>query len=322
MMTLKNKNGLSADIIELGATLVNLRVPDSKGKLLNITLNNKDLADYKTNPFYIGTICGRYANRIAKGKFSLNGKEYTLPINNQGNQLHGGPVGFSHKIWKVEEKRRSRVAFSLQSPDGDQGYPGNVEVTVVYTLADDNSLSIDYRASTDAPTPINLTNHAYFNLNGEGDGDILDHELTIHADSYTELSPDLIPTGKILNVEGTRYDFRKMRKFNKLDDGSYDVNFVLKNPGDIDHPKAVVYSEKSGISMEVYTTEPGLQLYTAVDLNGTTIGGSGHQYQKHSGFCLEAQHFPDSPNQQGFPKTILSQGEIYAQTTIYRFQNN
>jgi aldose 1-epimerase len=267
----------------------------------------------------MGSICGRYANRIAHGKFSLNGKEYSLPINNQGNQLHGGPIGFSHKIWKVEEKRRSRVVFSLFSPDGDQGYPGNVEVSVVYTLADDNSLSIDYRASSDAPTPINLTNHTYFNLNGEGEGDILDHELTIHADSYTELSPDLIPTGKILNVEGTRYDFRKMRKIGKLDNGSYDINFVVNNPGNINHVKAVAYSKKSGITMEVHSTEPGLQLYTAVDLDGTTIGQSDRPYQKHCGFCLEAQHYPDSPNHSNFHSTILNPGETYGQTTIYRF---
>jgi aldose 1-epimerase len=321
MITLQNNNNVSADFIEIGASLFSLRFPDSKGEIINVCLNHKELSEYKANSSYYGSICGRFSNRIANGKFSLNGKEYSLPINDKIHHLHGGTEGFSRKSWKVIEKEIDKVVFFLKSPSGDQGYPGTVEVYVTYTLKDDNSLSIDYSASADSSTPINLTNHTYFNLNGEGNGDIIDHDLMIEAELCTETDSDLIPTGKLLNIDNARFDFRKIRAIGSVDNGSYDVNFILNDPGNIDKPKAVVISKKSGIRMEVFTTEPALQFYTGVFLDGSTIGESGHPHIKHGGFCLEAQHFPDSPNHPNFPSTILNPGETYKQTTIYKFSN-
>jgi aldose 1-epimerase len=327
---LTNAAGMTAKIITYGAILTELYAPDRDGKLDDVVLGFDNLKDYLERNPHFGATVGRVANRIAKGKFTLDGQEYTLAINNGPHSLHGGRKGFDKQLWKAEPKTTSNgVAVELRyvSKDGEEGYPGTLAVTVVYTLTNDNALRIDYTAKTDKATPVNLTNHSYFNLAGAKSGDVLDHELLIAADKYTPTDATLIPTGEIKSVRGTPLDFTKPRRIGeRLDQlkdspgGGYDHNFVLDNGGKDEPGFAARVSEpKTGRILEMYTTEPGVQLYTGNFLDGKLIGRGGVVYKKHAGFCLEAQHFPDAVHHDHFPSIILKPGETYRQTTIYKF---
>ena len=327
LYTLTNKNGLRAKIITYGALLTELHVPDRDGKFADVVLGFDDLKSYLGgHPFYGATV-GRYANRIANAKFTLDGKEYTLFVNNGKHSLHGGKKGFDKVVWKAEEaKAEDGLAVRLQytSPDGEEGYPGTLATTVTYTLTNDNALRIDYSATTDKATPVNLTNHSYFNLAGHGAGEILDHEVTILADNYTPADETLIPTGKIAPVKGTPLDFTTPHKIGarineiKADPMGYDHNFVLNSGGKSLSLGARVYEPKTGRVMEMLTTEPGVQLYTGNFLDGSK-GKGGAVYKQHAAVCLEAQHYPDSVNKPEFPSPILRPGKTYQQTTMYRF---
>ncbi len=329
IVTLTNSHGLRARVMSWGAALVSMEVPDRGGKLADVTLGFDSLDGYLGAHPYFGVIAGRYANRIAKGKFSLDGKEYTLAVNNGANHLHGGIRGFDKKNWATKiAPGQIAVNFSLTSPDGDEGYPGALTAKVTYTLSEDDALRLDYEATTDQPTVLNLTNHAYWNLAGAGEGDILGHELTLHAGKFTPVDEGSIPTGKIEPVAGGPMDFTKAKKigtdFAQMTGtpGGYDHNFV------IDQPKtksatpvnaAELRDPKSGRVMKVTTTEPGVQFYTGNYLDGTITGKGGKVYQKNFGVCLETQHFPDSPNHPEFPSTVLRPGTTYRSTTIYAF---
>lgn len=330
LFQLTNKNGAKLYVTNYGARVVALIVPNRAGEFTDVVLGYDSLKSFQKNgePFF-GAIIGRYGNRIAKGKFSLAGKSYQLQLNDGVNTLHGGTDGFYAKVWEAKQLDQQQIEMSYLSKDGEAGYPGNVNVKVVYTLADDNSLKIDYSATTDKETILNLTNHAYFNLNGEGNGTILDHELTIAADGYTPVDKTLIPTGKIEPVKGTPFDFTTAKVIGKdieaaneqLKSGKgYDHNFVL-NKNDGSSPVAIVKSPKTGIVMEVYTTEPGLQFYSGNFLTGVDKDGKGGKsYPFRSAFCLETQHFPDSPNQPNFPSTVLKPGQTYSTSTTYKFE--
>jgi len=287
-----------------------------------VVLSYDSLSGYlQTGNPYFGCLVGRYANRIANAKFTLDGKEYALAANNYGNSLHGGTRGFDKVIWKVESFSNSHVTLSYLSNDGEEGYPGNLSVDVTYTIMPDNALGIDYTARTDKPTVVNLTNHCYFNLSAGADSTILDHELMLAADKYTPVNDKLIPTGKIENVKGGPMDFTSMKKIGKdisLVSGGYDHNWVLN--GDGFKIAGSLYHQPTGRYMVVLTSEPGIQFYSGNFLDGTlknTKGGA--KYIKHAGLCLETQHFPDSPNQPGFPNTVLKPGLVYKQNTYYKF---
>jgi aldose 1-epimerase len=324
--TLTNPSGMKAVLISYGGILSELHVPDRNGKLGDVTLGFDNLNSYLEGHPFFGAITGRYANRIAKGKFTLDGKEYTLATNNGPNHLHGGKVGFDKAVWEHQQFAHGLdmgVRFTHTSPDGDEGYPGALKMTVTYTLTAKNELRIDYEATTDKATPINLTNHAYFNL--ACGGDVLGHEIMFAADKYTPTDDTLIPTGEIKSVEGTAFDLRKPTpvgaKFDQLmgEPRGYDINFVLNKTGNALELAARVHEPKSGRVMEMLTTEPGVQFYTGNFLDGKLKGKGGWLYAKHHGFCLEAQHFPDSPNKPNFPSCILRPGAKYQQTTVYRF---
>jgi aldose 1-epimerase len=321
--TLNNGKGLKARLMTYGATLVSLEVPDRAGKPGDIVLGYEGLEGYIKNSPYFGSIVGRYGNRIAKGRFVLDGVTYRLAANNGENHLHGGNKGFDKVVWKAEPVRESGavgINFSYLSRDGEEGYPGNLNVTVIYMLTSDNELKISYEAATDKATPVNLTHHSYFNLAGEGD--VLGHELTISADAYTPVDAGLIPTGEIRPVKGTPFDFTTPHAIGERIaqvEGGYDHNFVLRSGGGNPAPAARAYETRSGRVMEILTTEPGLQFYSGNFLDGTITGKGGLVYQRHSGFCLETQHFPDSPNKPDFPSTILRPGDVYRSTTIHRF---
>ncbi|MFZ5832713.1 MAG: aldose epimerase family protein [Planctomycetota bacterium] len=325
VLTLTNKNGMSLKIITYGARLIEINVPDREGKVENVTLFRDSLDDYIAGNPYFGTTVGRYANRIAKGTFTLDGAEYKLPINNGPNSLHGGLEGFDKRVWKaepIEGDDAVAVKFSLTSPDGDQGYPGKLDATVTYTLTNENELKLDYTATTDKTTIVNLTNHAYFNLAGAGDGDILGHELMLNADKYLPVDETLIPLGELKDVAGTPMDFTEPHTIGERIakvEGGYDHCYVLNKPqpGEMSLAAKVV-EPKSGRTMEVYTTQPGIQFYSGNFLDGTVSGG-GVDYQKHWGFCLETQHFPDSPNQPSFPNTVLKPGDTYKESSVYKF---
>jgi aldose 1-epimerase len=327
---LTNANGMTAKIITYGAILTELDVPDRDGKLGDVVLGFDNLKDYLERNPHFGATTGRVANRIAKGKFTLDGKEYKLAINNGPNSLHGGLKGFDKKVWKAEPREAPNgvaVELNYVSKDGEEGYPGDLTVTVVYTLTNDNTLRIDYTATTDKATPVNLTNHSYFNLAGTKSGDILGHELMIAAEKYTPTDDTQIPTGEIKPVKDTPLDFTTPRRigdridqFKSSPGGGYDHNFVLNKEGKETLSFAARVSEpNTGRIMEMYTTEPGVQLYTGNYLNGKLTGRGGVAYKKHAGFCLEAQHFPDSVHHDNFPSIILKPGETYRQTTIYKF---
>ena len=322
IFTLTNANGLHARVMTWGAGLVEMHAPDRNGKLADVTLGFDRLDGYLKRHPYFGTTTGRYANRIAKGAFTLDGKTYRLAINNAPNHLHGGLKGFDLRNWKGEIVENG-VRFSYTSADGEEGYPGALKVAITYTLSDKNELRLDYEATTDQPTVVNLTNHAYWNLAGAGAGDILGHELTLHPAKFTPVDDTGIPTGKIEEVAGGAMDFTTAktvgRDFAKVA-GGYDHNYV------IDHEKsgtvslaAEVREPRSGRVMRVSTTEPGIQFYTGNFLDGSVIGKSGVAYQKNYGLCLETQHYPDSPNRPEFPTTVLRPGETFRSTTAYTF---
>ena len=325
LYTLKNRHGMTAKITTYGAILTELHVPDKNGQLGNVVLGFDNLDQYlKGHPFF-GAIAGRYANRIAKGKFTIDGKEYTLATNNGNNHLHGGRKGFDKQNWIAEEHPdKGAVTFKYTSKDGEEGYPGNLDVAVTYTLTDDNELVIDYTGASDKKTVINLTNHSYFNL--AGSGTILDHEIQIEADQYTPVDGELIPTGEIATIKGTPLDFTAPHKIGErhaqtaIKPAGYDHNFVLR--GGVTSKRrlaARAHDPKSGRLMEVFTTEPGVQLYTAPGLNGSLNGVAGVNYPQFGGFCLETQHYPDSPNRPNFPPTLLEPGKKYQTSTSFKF---
>ena len=325
LYTLSNAGGMTAKIMTYGATVTQLIVRDRAGKTGDVILGFDNLAGYLANEPYLGAIVGRYGNRIAKGKFTLKGATYTLATNDGPNHLHGGLKGFDKKVWKAEPMSTPdgpALKLTYVSKDGEEGYPGNLTSTVVYTVTGKNELKIEYTAKTDKATPINITNHAYFNLAGPGSGDVLGHEVTMAADRYTPVDATLIPTGEIASVKGTAMDFTKPATIGSRIaqvKGGYDHNYVLN----MEVSKAPVFAvrvrePKSGRVMEVLTTEPGVQFYTGNFLDGS-LKGIGGAYKKHYGFCLETQHFPDSPNQPRFPSSILEPGKTFHSVTVYRF---
>ena len=330
LYTLTNIKGVEVGIITYGGIVVSLKVPDRNGKLQEVTLGYDSLDGYlKNNSPYFGALIGRYANRIGKGKFSLGGREYRLATNSGESHLHGGNRGFDKVVWKAAEVRGQKgVGLKLEyvSPDGEEGYPGTLTVTVVYMLTNDNELKMDYAATTTKETIVNLTNHAYFNL--AGDGDILKHEVMINADRFTPISEAFIPTGELRSVNGTPMDFTKPMaigaRINQKDEQlvlgkGYDHNWVLNRRDNNLSLAARVVEPTSGRVLEVLTTEPGVQFYTGNFLDGTIKGKAGKVYQQRAGFCLETQHFPDSPNKPNFPSTVLKPGQKYATTTVYKF---
>ncbi len=323
LYTLTNAHGLVAKVSTYGTILTELHVPDRQGKLGDVVLGFDNLAQYLKGHPYFGATVGRVANRIAKGTFSLDGKTYKLAINNGPNALHGGLKGFDKKVWKSEPKSGAAVTFTYVSVDGEEGYPGTLKVTVTMALTDADELSIEYTATADQATPINLTNHSYFNLAGAGD--VLGHELMLAADAYTPVDAALIPTGEITPVSGTPLDFTSPAsigaRFSQLQTNpvGYDNNFVLRSGGKALTLAARVREPGTGRVLEVSTTEPGIQLYTANFLDSSLKGKGGVVYGRHSAFCLEAQHFPDSVNQPNFPSVILRPGQTYRQTTLHRF---
>ena len=325
LYTLTNKNGMSVSIMDYGATIVKLIVPDRNGKLDDVVLGFDQFSPYL---HYFGATIGRYANRIAGGKFTLSGVKYQLPINSPPNTMHGGVLGFNKRMWKAEpvESDVPAIRFTRLSPDGEEGFPGNLFASVTFSLTDDNRLRIAYQATTDKPTIINLTNHSYFNLAGAGNGNILDHVLTLQARSYTPLDENLIPTGEIKDVAGTPFDFLTptpiglhLKEIGNKPLG-YDHNFVLQKSFFTNWALAAHIEEpKSGRTMDVYTDQPGLQFYCGSYLDGKQIGKGGEAYRQYAAFCLEPQHFPDSPNHDNFPSTVLLPGEVYKSTSVYAF---
>ena len=328
--TVKNRNGVIAKVMDYGAILTELWVPDRNGRSSNIVAGFDNLDQYLKGHPYFGATTGRYANRIAKARFTLDGIEYKLAVNNGENALHGGLKGFDKQLWKSDSFENKpgqlSVRFSYLSKDGEEGYPGNLDVTVVYTLTDNDELIIDYSASVDKSTVINLTNHTYFNLSGGGD--ILNHDVRINADRYTPVNDQLIPTGELASVSDTPLDFRQpVRVGDRIEKlkpvpGGYDHNFVLNRQGTGLELAAIVSDSKTGRKLEVLTTEPGMQLYTGNFLDGKLKGINGVTYERHSALCLETQHFPDSPNQPNFPSTILRPGTEFKSTTAFRFSKS
>lgn len=331
LYVLTNKNGLEAAITTYGGAVVSLKVPDRNGKLGDVVLGYDSAEGYVNDKSYLGAIVGRYANRIAHAEFSLDGKTYKLAKNNGENSLHGGIKGFNKALWTPRirpTKFGQSLELSYLSKDGEEGFPGNLKVTVVYSLADDNALTINYTATTDKKTVVNLTNHSYLNLAGPGSGDILGHLLMIDAEKFTPVDSHLIPTGELREVQGTPLDFRKATaigaRINQDDEqlklgSGYDHNFVLREPGgNVVSRVARVVEPKSGRVLEVWTSEPGVQFYTGNFLDGV-LGKGGVSYTKRSAFCLETQHFPDSPNQPKFPSVVLNPGLPYHTVTMYRF---
>ena len=328
--TMRNRNHVAVQVITWGATITNFGSPDKTGHFDDIVLGFDSLPGYLHNTQFFGVIVGRYGNRIARGKFKLDGKTYTLAINNAPNSLHGGLKGFDKVVWTAEPVQTDTavgVALTYVSHDGEEGYPGTLTAKVTYTLNDRNELAIDYQATTDKATPVNLTNHTYWNLRGEGNGDILSHTLMINADSMTPVDSTLIPTGQITPVAGTPFDFRTPTAIGARVDQDdpqiknghgYDHNFVLNRgaAGALVHA-ARLADPQSGRTLDVYTTEPGVQYYSGNFLDGTTIGKGGHKYAHRSGVALETQHYPDSPNQPNFPTTILKPGETYKSRTVF-----
>jgi aldose 1-epimerase len=332
--TLINNNGVEVSILNYGATIQSLKVPDRDGNLDNIVLGFNNIEEYVEKSPYFGAVVGRYANRIANGTFELDGETYTLAINNDPNTLHGGEKGFDKVLWTFDEaaSTTTSVVLTYTSADGEEGYPGNLTVTVTYTLTDDNELRIDYEATTDALTVLNLSNHSYFNLAGEGSGSIFDHELQLNASNFTPVDDTLIPTGEIAPVSGSPFDFTTAKPIGQdIRDGNdpqivigrgYDHNFVLDGwtEGNTEQNEAAVVTEPTtGRVMTVTTDQPGIQFYSGNFLDGTFAGASGNVYRQGDAFCLETQHFPDSPNQPDFPSTELAPGETFSSTTVFAF---
>lgn len=324
---LKNSQGVEAAITNYGGRVVSLKVPDRNSNFADVVLGFDNLAGYVGPNPYFGALVGRYANRIANGEFTLNGTRYHLACNNGNNSLHGGLKGFDRVVWSAQD---ASTALELRhlSKDGEEGYPGNLDVVIRYTLSDDNELKIDYEGTTDKDTVLNLTNHSYFDLAGEGSGKVLDHVVTINAEKFTPVNENLIPTGELRNVEGTPFDFRKLspigaridEKDQQLQYGEgYDHNFVLNGSRGNLSLAARVLEPHSGRVLEVFTTQPGMQFYTGNHLDGSVRGKDGKTYGFRSAFCVETQHFPDSPNHPEFPSTELKAGQRYQGTTVFRF---
>ena len=331
--TLTNPSGVTAQIIDYGATLTSLRVPDRNGEMSDIVLGYDTLQQYIDGTAYFGAIVGRYGNRIGKGQFQLDGKQYQLTINDGENHLHGGRIGFNKVLWDatvISDSEEPSLQLQYTSPDGEEGYPGTVTLKVVYTLTADNGLRIDYEGTTDQPTILNPTHHSYFNLSGSFENTILNHLLTIEADSFTPVDEGLIPTGEIASVADTPMDFRTPTAIGAhIDDSDpqliygkgYDHNWVLRDFTGKVRKAAELYEPESGRVMTVFTDQPGLQFYSGNFLDGTAIGKNGIAYQHRTGLCLEAQAFPDTPNKPNFPPATLRPGEVYRQTTIYQFSS-
>jgi len=329
--TLTNAHGVELQVITYGAIIVSLRVPDRTGQLDDVVLGYDSLAGYRRDTPYFGAIVGRYGNRIAKGRFTLDGKTYRLATNDGPNHLHGGVKGLDKVVWQAEPFRNDSgvgVVFTHTSPDGDEGYPGTLAARVTYTLTDRDELIVDYHATTDKATPVNLTQHSYFNLAGDGRRDILGHELWVNADSFTPVDSTLIPTGEIASVEGTPFDFRTPAAIGARISadhaqlrvgGGYDHNFVLRQEDAAIGRAARVIEPTTGRTLDIYTTEPGLQFYSGNFLDGSITGKGGQVYRRRYGFCLETQHFPDSPNKPQFPSTILRPGQEYRSRTVFVF---
>lgn len=323
LFTMTNNNGMSVKITNYGGIVTSILCPDREGNMADVVLGFDDLQPYLDGHPYFGSIVGRYGNRIAKGKFSIDGEEYTLATNNGPNHLHGGIKGFDKVVWEAKEKSLAdtcSLRLRYTSPDGEEGYPGNLRVMVMYSLTNDNELIIYYKATTDKTTPINLTHHSYFNLGGTQE-DALNHILTIAADKYVAVDENLIPTGELADLDNTVMDFRTSHVIGERIadvEGGYDHTYVLINKGNL-IKVADAYEPNSGRLMEVFTSEPGIQFYSGNFLDSSLTGKNGIVYNQHHGFCLETQHFPDSPNQADFPSTILRPGEVYTYTTIYKF---
>ena len=328
--TLRNATGIEMRVMSLGGIITHLQTPDRHGAMADIVLGFDRLDGYVTDHPFFGAIIGRYGNRIGKARFAIDGTPYPLAANNGPNHLHGGMKGFDKVVWQAEPGESAggrRIVFTRTSPDGEEGYPGALTVKVTYTLTDRNELAIDYEASTDKPTHVNLTHHSYFNLAGHNAGDILGHELTIDADRYTPVDETLIPTGELAAVAGTPFDFRQPAaigaRINQIDNQQlafgkgYDHNWVLNGSGF--RRAARAYEPQSGRTLEIATTEPGLQFYSGNFLDGSLTGKDGAVYNLRNGFCLESQHFPDSPNKPSFPTTLLKPGETYRTRTVYTF---
>jgi aldose 1-epimerase len=335
---LENAHGVRTEICDYGGTVVRCLVPDRQGRVADVVLGFDRVEDYVAHSPYFGCLVGRFGNRIAGGKFSLDGRTYSLATNNSPADipchLHGGIKGFDKVVWRAERtgtKDEPALRLRYRSADGEEGYPGNLDVTVTYTLTADNALRIDYVATTDRATPVNLTNHSYFNLAGENSGNILGHVLTVPAGRYVPVDPGLIPIGQLAPVAGTPLDFTEPHTVGERIEalheqlrfaGGYDHCYELdrpQKPTNQPHLAATVFEPQSGRMLEVLTTEPGVQFYSGNFLNGSFAGKNGHVYQRRAGLCLETEHFPDSPNQPAFPSTILRPGETYRSTTVYRF---
>lgn len=329
LYTLTNANGMEVTVTDFGGRIVSVMVPDRAGELRDVVLGFDNIDDYIHVPSDFGAAIGRYANRIGQGRFTLDGKVYELPKNNFGHCLHGGPDGWQYKVYDVVEADDSHIVLAMYSPDGDANFPGAVEATVTYRLTDDNALDISYEAASDAPTIINLTNHSYFNLSGDPSTSICDDWLWIAADSFTPVDSTFMTTGEIVPVEGTPMDFRTAKRigddidrydFVQLKNGNgYDHNWVLATAGDITRKAAEVRNDVSGIVLEVYTDEPGVQVYTGNFLDGSVTGKHGIVYDQRAAICLETQHYPDSPNKPAWPSVVLRPDETYRSHCIYRF---
>ncbi len=329
LYTLTNANGMEVTVTDFGGRIVSVMVPDCAGELRDVVLGFDNIDDYIHVPSDFGAAIGRYANRIGQGRFTLDGKVYELPKNNFGHCLHGGPDGWQYKVYDVVEADDSHIVLAMHSPDGDANFPGAVEATVTYRLTDDNALDISYEAASDAPTIINLTNHSYFNLSGDPSTSICDDWLWIAADSFTPVDSTFMTTGEIVPVEGTPMDFRTAKRigddidrydFVQLKNGNgYDHNWVLATAGDITRKAAEVRNDVSGIVLEVYTDEPGVQVYTGNFLDGSVTGKHGIVYNQRAAICLETQHYPDSPNKPAWPSVVLRPDETYRSHCIYRF---
>lgn len=323
---MENNSGAYIELIDFGARVHKLVVPDKDGELIDVCLSVGTMEDYEVERAYYGSVCGRVANRICEGKFSLNGVDYQLAINNGPNHLHGGAIGYSHKVWKSTVKD-DKVVFTMESPDGEENYPGNLTLNVTYSWSEDNEMGILYEATCDQDTLLNVTNHTYFNLNGEGKNSILNHELFIDADAITPVDGNLIPTGELLPVEGTPFDFKTIHTIGKFieseypqlaDCGTYDHNFVVNGTGL--REAAILQSKESGIRVTCFTDQPGIQIYVAPK-ESDFVGKYGEHYPCFASVCLETQHFPDSINHENFPSVVLKADEPFRSKTLYHFSN-
>ncbi|APX86655.1 galactose mutarotase [Methylorubrum extorquens] len=322
------RDDLRVQVIDYGAIVTAIEVPDREGRRANVVLALDTVEGYETVSPHFGAIAGRYANRIAKGRFTLDGTPFELPINEPPNSMHGGPEGFAKRLWQVAEADDTKVVLRRRSPDGEEGFPGNLDVEVVYSLPEPGTLRIDYRAETDRPTVLNLTNHSYFNLAGEGTGDVMDHVVQIVADAYAPTDATQIPTGNIAPVAGTPLDFREPTplgaRIRQGDEqiviaGGYDHTFALREPAGTLRPAASCFCPASGRRLDVATTQPALQLYSGNNLDGSLVGPSCRTYRSGDGICFETQGFPDAPNHPNFPSTVLRPGEVFTSISTYRF---